>query len=118
MSDGISKLRRDLTILEAMAAEMPTYLDYDALFWPLSDSSMPRLTLGGYLMRQHRLKALANLLTDSEQGRLDQAMLAFREGLVDRIVRFETKGHQEAGMFSVDERVGLCILGFVEVDPG
>ena len=56
------KLAQDVPILSAMAAEMANYLDSDILFWPLSGSRMPRLTLGGYLMRQQRLLILKNSL--------------------------------------------------------
>ena len=63
LSTDNNKLTRDLSILVAMAAEMETYLNSDVLFWHMSTSHMPALTLGGYLMRQHRLLALRDLLT-------------------------------------------------------
>jgi hypothetical protein len=95
MSDAVEKLKQDLRILEAMAAEMDDYLRSEAMFWPLQDSSLPRLTLGGYLMRQHRLSALRKLLTESEQERLDQAIETFNKALVEKVVRFETHAHEE-----------------------
>ena len=95
MSEAIEKLKQDLRILEAMAAEMDDYLRSQAMFWPLQDSSLPRLTLGGYLMRQHRLSALPELLTESERERLDQAIETFNKALVEKVVRFETHAHEE-----------------------
>lgn len=97
MSDSEEKLARDLTVLEAMAAEMDDYLRSETLFWPLSQggSDMPRLTLGGYLMRQHRLLALRHLLDEAQRQRLDEAIAAFNQALVERIVRFEERAHRE-----------------------
>jgi hypothetical protein len=95
MSKAIKKLKRDLAILEAMAAEMDEYLKNTSLFWPLSDSSMPRLTLGGYLMRQHRLVQLRDLLDEDEQARLDQAVGQYNQALVEKVVRFEQRAHEE-----------------------
>lgn len=95
MSEGIQKLRQDLEILEAMAAEMDSYLKSEVLFWPMENGNMPRLTLGGYLMRQHRLLALRDLLTEEEAGRLDQAVEQFNAALVEKIVRLEQHANQE-----------------------
>lgn len=95
MSEGIKKLRKDLKILEAMAAEMDDYLRNESMFWPLSDSSMPRLTLGGYLMRQHRLSLLQGLFDEKEQVRLNRAIDTYHEALVEKVVRFEQHAHDE-----------------------
>jgi len=95
VSEGIEKLRQDLEILEAMAAEMDSYLRSDVLFWPMAKGNMPRLTLGGYLMRQHRLLALEHLLDEAEKERLDAAVAQFNEALVEKIVRLEQRAHQE-----------------------
>jgi hypothetical protein len=95
VSEGIEKLRQDLEILAAMAAEMDSYLKSDVLFWPMANGNMPRLTLGGYLMRQHRLLALENLLAEGEKERLDAAVAQFNEALVEKIVRLEQRVHEE-----------------------
>jgi hypothetical protein len=95
MSDGLQKLRQDLEILAAMAAEMDSYLKSEVLFWPMANSTMPRLTLGGYLMRQRRLMALEDLLTDEEKARLETAVRQFNEALVEKIVRLEQRAHEE-----------------------
>lgn len=93
--DGIEKLQRDLQVLEAMAAEMDDYLRSDVLFWPLSDGDLPRLTLGGYLLRQHRLLELRDLLDQEEQERLHNAVHQFHAALDEKIVRTEGKAHEE-----------------------
>lgn len=95
MTEGTEKLKKDLQILEAMVAEMDDYLKGQAIFWPLQDTSFPRLTLGGYLMRQHRLTALRNILSADEQARLDDATHTFKEALVEKVVRFEKHAHDE-----------------------
>lgn len=95
MSDGIEKLREDLEILEEMAAEMDSYLKSEVLFWPMAKGGMPRLTLGGYLMRQHRLVELKGLLSDEEKARLDAAVEQFNGALVEKVVRLEQRANQE-----------------------
>ena len=95
MSKDNDKLIRDLKILAAMAAEMETYLNSDVLFWHMSTSGMPALTLGGYLMRQHRLLALRNLLTGEQLSELDAAVYEYNSALVEKTVRFEQKAQRE-----------------------
>jgi len=95
LATGKEKLSQDLAILEAMASEMEDYLKSDVLFWRMMKGNMPMLTLGGYLVREHRLLALRHLLDESEQARLDAAVTRFNQALVERIVRFEQKAHQE-----------------------
>ena len=95
MSEAIEKLKQDLKILEAMASEMDEYLTSQTLFWPLSDSSLPRLTLGGYLMRQYRLVQLREMLEPDDQLRLDAAIEQFNEALTEKVVRFEQRAHEE-----------------------
>ena len=95
MSDGVTKLQHDLRILEAMAAEMPDYLRSEVLFWPMVPSGLPKLTLGGYLMRQHRLLALQDLLNEEEKGQLDTAVLTFNITTHEKIVRVEERSHTE-----------------------
>jgi hypothetical protein len=51
-------LAHDLMILEEMAANMADYLDSNVTEWIIPRANMPRLTIGGYLMRQRRLNAL------------------------------------------------------------
>jgi hypothetical protein len=89
------KLSRDLAVLEAMAGEMEEYLNSEVLFWQIMKGGVPKLTLGGYLMREHRLLALFDLLDEPEQARLNQAVNRFNQALVEKIVRLEEKIHRE-----------------------
>jgi hypothetical protein len=93
--EGMQKLQRDLEILEAMAQEMDEYLRSDVLFWPMSGADLPRLTLGGYLMREHRLLQLRDTLDKDEQDRLHNAISTYRSALDEKIVRFEQRAHEE-----------------------
>lgn len=95
MSDGIERLRQDAAVLAAMAEQMPAYLDSDTLFWPAPRGGMPALTLGGYLLREHRLLALAGWLSPEEQAQVSAAMTQFNQALGNRVVRFEQKAHTE-----------------------
>ncbi|MCA9925016.1 MAG: hypothetical protein KC421_21725 [Anaerolineales bacterium] len=90
-----SKLERDLEIFSAMSAEMGDYLNSDVLFWPMITGGMPQLTLGGALMRQFRLLALAHTLEPAGQQQLNQAVSLFNQALVERVVRFEQKANKE-----------------------
>jgi hypothetical protein len=81
--------------MAAMASHMAEYLDSDVLFWPLPRADMPKLTLGGYLLREHRLLALAELLSPEQRAQTDAAVFQFNQALADRVVRFETKAHHE-----------------------
>lgn len=91
-------LAHDLMILEEMAGSVAAYLDSDVVDWTIPRANMPRLTLGGYLMRQKRLLALRAQLADEDQARLDSAISLFQDALEERIVRFETRAHQELHM--------------------
>ena len=95
LNSNNNELTRDLSILVAMAAEIEPYLNSDVLFWHMSTSHMPALTLGGYLMRQHRLLALQDLLTDRQRSELDAAVFQYNNALVEKIVRFEQKADRE-----------------------
>lgn len=87
------KLQNDLADMAAMAEEMEGYLNSEVLYWPLG--GRPMLTLGGYLMRQHRLLALADDLNDEQQETLNTAVSQFLAAIEGRIVRFETKANRE-----------------------
>ncbi len=95
MVNQVGKLGRDVTVLAAMANEMDDYLRSDVLFWQMEKGGLPKLTLGGYLMRQHRLLALPALLSDEEQTIVNTAVTQFNQALVEKIVRLEQKAHQE-----------------------
>jgi hypothetical protein len=100
MTETTKKLQRDLAIMATMASEMSDYVRSDVLFWRMSQGNMPKLTFGGYLMRQHRLVALRNDLTLAEQDQLRTAMDQFDSATQVWTVRVESRIHQE-----VDARV-------------
>lgn len=95
MNQEHTVLQHDLLIMEEMAANMAAYLVSDTLDWRIPRVNMPRLTVGGYLMREQRLLALKKQLDAEEQGRYEAARKQFEDALVERVVRFETKTHQE-----------------------
>ncbi|MCP4427178.1 MAG: hypothetical protein GY803_22045 [Chloroflexi bacterium] len=95
MIKGTEKLAQDALILTEMAGEMVDYLRSDALFWQMMRGGMPKLTLGGYLMRQHRLLALRDLLSAEDREKADTAVTQFNQTLVEQIVRLEQKAHRE-----------------------
>jgi hypothetical protein len=95
MSEAVEKLQQDLTVLEAMVAEMPDYLRSDVLYWRMMPGGMPMLTIGGYLMRQERLQALSSLLSEQEQQRLATAVQQFEAATREQVVRVEMKANEE-----------------------
>jgi len=95
MYEENERLGQDVAVLSAMAEQMPEYLDSDILFWPAPRGGMPALTLGGYLLREHRLLALAGLLTAEQQMEVNEALTRFNQALANRVVRFEKKAHHE-----------------------
>lgn len=90
----MSKLQTDLHVLTVMAEGMADYLRAEALFGKTS-GRVPKLTLGGYLMRQHRLLALQALLTPAEQAEMAQAVAQYRAAVAEAIIRSEERATQE-----------------------
>lgn len=95
MTQVDDKLAQDVRVLSAMVDEMETYLDSDVLFWHMAQGGMPVLTLGGYLMRQHRLLGLYDSLSEDQQAEVDAAVAKFNKALQERTVRSEQKAHRE-----------------------
>lgn len=98
MSPKVDKVHEDLKILTAMAAEMDDYLKSETLYWPMIHGDMPKLTLGGYFMRQHRLFHLTDALNDQERARLETAVQQFQQALAEKVVRAEQHAHEELGV--------------------
>ncbi len=88
-------LATDLQILEEMAAQLPMYLSSEIMFWNLHTVNMPMLTLGGFLMRQHRLSALAVLLDEKEEARLKTAVSTATKTIIPQTIRVEKKATKE-----------------------
>ena len=95
MTPEETKLEQDVAIVTAMSEELADYLRHDVLFWPMSVSTMPRLTLGGLFMRLHRLSALRDLLAPEKQAAFDHALSQVNEVLSDQTVATEQRAHQE-----------------------
>lgn len=95
MKDDTIILFNDLQILEAMSADMAAYLDSDVSRWTIPRANMPKLTIGGYLMREHRLSVLSDDLNEIDQPRLFAALQNFDQSLIERVVRFEKRAHEE-----------------------
>lgn len=86
---------RDLRILEAMAEGIGAYLMSESTRWPMARADMPRLTIGGCLMRRDRLLALRDQLSAAEQKQLQAAVKQLEQSLAEKVIRFERRAHQE-----------------------
>ena len=95
MAESSERLAQDLAILQEMASQMVEYLQSDTLFWPMQYSDMPKLTLGGYWLRQHRLTTLHTLLTAEQKTALSAAIKQFETAVSDWVVRTEQRAHVE-----------------------
>jgi hypothetical protein len=96
MSTGKERLVKDLKIVEQMAAEMEDYLDREEVFLQVINDNELLPTIGGFLIRRHRLMALGDVLLDSaERQRLQTASQKFEEAATVQPERFETKAVQE-----------------------
>ena len=94
MDNSQATLLRDLTIFEAMVADLPEYLMSDVIRWPMQ-VDMPQLTIGGCLMRIQRLGKLYAQLPHLDKARYDLTLAQFEDALHEKVVRFEMRTHQE-----------------------
>jgi len=94
MNNAQDLLLHDLTVLEAMLDELPEYLLSDATRWQIQ-ADMPPLTIGGCLMRIHRLGKLEAQLPHLDKSRYVQAVTRFDNTLVEKVVQFEQRVHHE-----------------------
>ncbi len=83
-------LERDLRVLAAMAANLTPYLYEDEMYGNLG-GDLPRLTLGGLLMRLYRLSRLESSLTAGQQAAVEDAQANFEAGRSKWAVHYETK---------------------------
>jgi len=95
MNEPIDRLLADLNIAEAMVSEMADYLDSDVLFWPMERGGLPKLTIGGFLLRYDRLTKLRSSLPESERRRLETVSEQFEAARKERVVRFEERANAE-----------------------
>lgn len=88
------KLRKDLDTLERMSEALSDYLRIETLFGPLGPN-MPKMTVGGYLIREHRLQALRTNLEPNDRERLARAVDRFQQVMTEWTVRAEEKVYRE-----------------------
>lgn len=86
---------RDLEILQQMSLELSAYLKSEAVKWTMARGDMPPLTLGGCLMRCHRLAELIPALDEVQRKNLSFAAGRIDKMLADNLVLFEKRAHQE-----------------------
>lgn len=94
-------LEHDLLVVEATASGLKSYLLGESIYWALGkprpgDYYLPQGTLGGLLMRLHRLKALRDDLSPEAQRRLHEAAATVDEELERWRVQAEEKAAREA----------------------
>ncbi|NDJ75615.1 MAG: hypothetical protein GYB65_05090 [Chloroflexi bacterium] len=83
-------LERDLRTLAAMASNLTPYLYEQELYGHLS-GDLPRLTLGGLLLRLHRLSALSDILDPEQQTVVHDARLNFEAERAQWAVHYDNK---------------------------
>lgn len=93
-AEGVEKLRYDLRVAEVMVEGMAGYLRGEALFG-VTQGTMPKLTLGGYLMRQRRLYELRGLLEREEVERVVDLKARFAAIMQEQLVRSEQRAERE-----------------------
>ena len=68
----------DLRALEAMASNLTPYL-YEKELYGMLAQNLPRLTVGGLLLRLYRLRGVEPELSEGQQRRLHDAALNFEQ---------------------------------------
>lgn len=87
-------LDRDLRVLVAMASSLTPYLYEDEVYGQLG-GDLPRLTLGGLLMRLYRLTHLDNVLDARQQDMVRDARLNFEAEKSEWRAHYEKKLQHE-----------------------
>lgn len=95
-----ANLEHDLLVVEATAIELKSYLLGESIYWALGkprpgDYYLPRGTLGGLLMRLHRLETLRDQLPGEARERLHTASATVEEELERWRVQAEEKAIRE-----------------------
>lgn len=98
MSDKQPKLafdlQRDLRALSAMASSLTPYLYENGMYGPLAND-LPRLTIGGLLLRLYRLNRLTSILNAEQQAAVKQAQAAFEAERARWAVHYNEKLQRE-----------------------
>ncbi len=94
MVNGHTLLEHDLLVMEKIVEGLDDYLRSDATYWT-GDPTLPKLTLGGFLMRQERLEKLRDQLPPALLSRLDAISAQFQAQVLDMVTRVERRAHDE-----------------------
>lgn len=87
-------LNRDVRTVEAMAARLKPYIYEAELYGPMP-GDLPKLTVGGLLMRLSRLSALPDLLSPSQRETVRVAQSQFEAVRKEWAVAYEGKIQRE-----------------------
>ncbi len=87
-------LDRDVEVLSVMASSLTPYLYENELYGYLS-GTMPRLTVGGLLLRLYRLSHLDAHLTSEQQNQVQDAHINFEAECSKWAVHYENKLRRE-----------------------
>ena len=87
-------LARDVRVLAAMASNLTPYL-YEQETYGYLSGDLPRLTLGGLLLRLHRLSYLENELDADQQNLVQDARINFEAEQSEWAVHYEAKLQEE-----------------------
>lgn len=86
---------RDLAVMQTMIDHVDEYLASDVTRWDLGTAGMPPMTIGGILMRRERLGRVDERLTLGQRQMRDALNDRFDDCLVETVVRFEGRAHDE-----------------------
>jgi hypothetical protein len=87
-------LERDLRVLSAMASSLTPYLYEDEMFGYLA-GDLPKLTLGGLLLRLYRLSRLDDVLDADQQTLVQDARINFEAECSKWAAHYEKKLQHE-----------------------
>ncbi|MEB2287477.1 MAG: hypothetical protein OZ934_05150 [Anaerolineae bacterium] len=87
-------LERDIRVVAAMASSLTPYLYEDELYGYLA-GDLPKLTLGGLLLRLYRLTCLEDSLSTEQQTLLHDARINLEAERANWSVHFENKIRRE-----------------------
>src|SRR5579859_5041693 len=90
MSQYAYSLEEDVRAVGAMAASLVPYIYQSAVFSGMP-GPLPSLTIGGLLLRLHRLRALTKLLTAEQQRVVETAQKQFDDVRAQWSVAYEEK---------------------------
>jgi hypothetical protein len=102
-------LDRDIRTVEAMAARLTPYV-YENELYGVMPGDLPRLTVGGLLMRLHRLSAISGQLSPQQQATLATAKGQLEDVRKEWAVAYEGKVMQEmrARLRALDQFANEC----------